>query len=198
MAGVRERCSFGRQKVSLRDHKRIAVFDGLGDPESEALIESAAESPYVAPRGVSMRSSVLRMGALIADVRSPPGAERTEDADFRAADLVRADDPSRQGRSRAQWRLCRNPTPPGCQNERPLPTATPSGAFAHPNPSTYQAPSSLRIPCLGTVPFDPELARHCDRGFPLAELPDTPVGRALDHVAQQLLDNLESTTEPSR
>ncbi len=49
---------------------------------------------------------------------------------------------------------------------------------------------SLGIPCLGTVPFDPELARHCDRGIPLEDLPATPVGRALDHVAQQLLDSL--------
>ena len=50
------------------------------------------------------------------------------------------------------------------------------------------------MPCLGTVPFDPELARHCDQGIPLAELPETPVGRALDHVAQQLLDRLESAS----
>ena len=50
------------------------------------------------------------------------------------------------------------------------------------------SPSALGIPCLGTVPFDPELARHCDLGLPLEELPETPVGRALDHVAQQLLD----------
>ena len=56
--------------------------------------------------------------------------------------------------------------------------------------------SGLQIPCLGTVPFDPELARHCDRGIPLAKLPETPVGRALDHVAQQLLDSLESDREP--
>jgi len=56
--------------------------------------------------------------------------------------------------------------------------------------------SGLAIPCLGTVPFDPELARHCDRGLPL-ELPDTPVGRALDQVAQHLLDSLDST-EPRR
>jgi ATP-binding protein involved in chromosome partitioning len=54
--------------------------------------------------------------------------------------------------------------------------------------------SPLKIPCLGTVPFDPELARHCDRGLPLAELPETPVGAALNHVAQQLLNSLESTT----
>ena len=57
--------------------------------------------------------------------------------------------------------------------------------------------SGLSIPCLGTVPFDPELARLCDTGIPLAELPDTPVGRALEHVAQQLLDSLESTTPAS-
>ena len=50
---------------------------------------------------------------------------------------------------------------------------------------------SLGIPCLGTVPFDPELARDCDRGMPFAERPDTRVGRALDHVAGQLLESLE-------
>src|SRR6187401_842132 len=32
--------------------------------------------------------------------------------------------------------------------------------------------SPLEIPCLGTVPFDPELAQQCDRGIPLAELPE--------------------------
>ncbi len=57
--------------------------------------------------------------------------------------------------------------------------------------------ASLGIPCLGTVPFDPQLARQCDRGIPLAELPETPVGRALDQVAQRLLDSLESR-EPRR
>ena len=50
---------------------------------------------------------------------------------------------------------------------------------------------SLGIPCLGTVPFDPELARLCDQGIPLTELPQTPVGLALDHIAQQLLDSLQ-------
>jgi ATP-binding protein involved in chromosome partitioning len=54
-------------------------------------------------------------------------------------------------------------------------------------------PSGIEIPCLGTVPFDPELAQHCDRGIPLAELPESPVGRSLEHVAQQLLDSLESS-----
>jgi ATP-binding protein involved in chromosome partitioning len=63
--------------------------------------------------------------------------------------------------------------------------------------SAKAEPSGLEIPCLGTVPFDPELARHCDRGIPLTELPETPVGRALEHVGQQLLDSLESTMAPS-
>jgi ATP-binding protein involved in chromosome partitioning len=58
-------------------------------------------------------------------------------------------------------------------------------------------PSDLGIPCLGTVPFDPELARQCDQGLPFTELAETPVGRALDHVAQQFLHSLESA-EPSR
>jgi len=52
-------------------------------------------------------------------------------------------------------------------------------------------PSALEIPCLGTIPFDPELARHCDQGNAPSELPETPVGRALAHVAQQLLNTLD-------
>ena len=54
-------------------------------------------------------------------------------------------------------------------------------------------PSALSIPCLGTVPFDPELAGHCDRGIPLAPGDDTPVGRSLDHIAQRIMDDLDST-----
>jgi hypothetical protein len=66
-----------------------------------------------------------------------------------------------------------------------------SGRGASPR-RTLGAPElpDLAIPCLGTVPFDPELARHCDQGVPLEDLPGTPVGRALEHVAQQLLDRL--------
>jgi hypothetical protein len=66
--------------------------------------------------------------------------------------------------------------------------------FASPEPQGK--PAELAIPCLGTIPFDPELARRCDRGIPLADVPDTPVGQALARVAQQLLDRLEK--EPSR
>jgi ATP-binding protein involved in chromosome partitioning len=58
-------------------------------------------------------------------------------------------------------------------------------------------PSDLGIPCLGTVPFDPELARHCDQGIPFAGLHDTPVRTALDQIAQRLLASLDSP-EPHR
>jgi ATP-binding protein involved in chromosome partitioning len=66
------------------------------------------------------------------------------------------------------------------------------------DPRSVGAPdaSDLEIPCLGSVPFDPELAQHCDRGIPLADLPDSPVGRALDDVAQQLLDSLDDKDSP--
>jgi hypothetical protein len=65
-----------------------------------------------------------------------------------------------------------------CNDIKPL--------FASPQSQT------LEIPCLGTVPFDPELARHCDLGISLGTLNQTSVGRALDHVAQQLLESIES------
>jgi Mrp family chromosome partitioning ATPase len=62
--------------------------------------------------------------------------------------------------------------------------------------------ANLEIPCLGTVPFDPELARQCDHGIALAEWAESPVGQSLQQVAQQLLNSLESTpeleSEPSR
>jgi Mrp family chromosome partitioning ATPase len=48
----------------------------------------------------------------------------------------------------------------------------------------------LGIPCLGTVPFDPELARQCDLGLAAAGLRETPVGLALDRTAQRLLESL--------
>jgi len=46
------------------------------------------------------------------------------------------------------------------------------------------------IPCLGSVPFDPELARHCDHGIVPAQRSETPVGLALDQIALRLLERL--------
>ena len=60
------------------------------------------------------------------------------------------------------------------------------------------SPSGLEIPCLGTVPFDPELARHCDLGIPFTELRDTPVGAALDRTAERLINDLENAKANER
>jgi ATP-binding protein involved in chromosome partitioning len=56
----------------------------------------------------------------------------------------------------------------------------------------FASPESLDlgIPCLGTIPFDPELARQCDLGTPFEAQRETPVGQALDQIAQRLLDGL--------
>ncbi|HEY8549178.1 MAG TPA: P-loop NTPase [Vicinamibacterales bacterium] len=69
----------------------------------------------------------------------------------------------------------------GCNDIRPL------------FPQTDRA--ALPIPCLGTIPFDPELAWRCDRGLALAELHGSPVGRALDDVAHRLLRALDPSTQ---
>jgi hypothetical protein len=51
--------------------------------------------------------------------------------------------------------------------------------------------SALGVPCLGTVPFDPELARHCDLGMPFTDLRETPVGIALNGIAERMVKELE-------
>ncbi len=202
----------GSHKVSLpRTRNGIGVFSmGSLIPESEALeFESAAHGEsqtWRATREFALLGEILgafewgALDLLLFDL--PPGAERTvQYADFLGprTSFLLVTIPSEVARSvvarsvaalsKGPHRLlgyvenmsgyyCRD-----CNAIKPL--------FVSPTTSGFE------IPCLGTVPFDPELARHCDRGIPLAELPETPVGRALEHVAQQLLDSLESTTPAS-
>jgi ATP-binding protein involved in chromosome partitioning len=206
MAGLQEALFVpGRHKVSLpRTSNGIAVFSmGSVISESNALeFESAAHGEshtWRATKEFALLGEILgsfEWGALdLLMFDLPPGAERTvQYADFlgpRAA-LVLVTIPSDVARgvvarsvaalSKGGHRIvgyvenmsgyyCRD-----CHAIKPL--------FAAPERS------DLGIPCLGTVPFDPELARLCDRGISLAELPETPVGRALEDVAQQLLDSL--------
>ena len=195
----------GSDKVALpRTRNGIGVFSmGSLIPESEALeFESAAHGEshtWRATREFALLSEILgsfewgELNLLMFDL--PPGAERTvQYADFLGprTSFVLVTIPSEVSRgvvarsvaalSKHSNRLlgyvenmsgyyCRD-----CNAIKPL----------------FISPDSpgLEIPCLGTVPFNPELARHCDEGIPLADLPDTPVGRALDHVARQLLDSL--------
>jgi ATP-binding protein involved in chromosome partitioning len=212
MAGVQEALFVpGNHKVSLpRTRNGIAVFSmGSLIPESEALdFESAAHGEshtWRATREFALLGDVLgsfewgELDLLMFDL--PPGTERTvQYADFLGprTSFLLVTIPSEVARgvvARSVAALSKGPNRllgyvenmsgyycRDCNAIKPLFVAPDDGI-----------PSGLGIPCLGTVPFDPELARHCDRGFPLAELPDRPIGRALEHVAQQLLDSLELT-----
>jgi ATP-binding protein involved in chromosome partitioning len=210
----------GTHKVSLpRTTNGIAVFSmGSVIPESEALeFESAAQGEsqtWRATREFALLGEILAsfdwgtLDLLMFDL--PPGAERS----VQYADFLRPFD-SAQGSPRVSFLLVTIPSEVArgvvarsvaalskrdnrllgyvenmsgyycrdCNAIKPL--------FVSPEPV------DLNIPCLGTVPFDPELARHCDRGLSLAESADTPVGRALQHLAQQLLDRLEPTSPGS-
>jgi ATP-binding protein involved in chromosome partitioning len=208
----------GHEKVALpRTANGIGIFSmGSLIPESEALdFESAARGEshtWRATREFALLTEVLgsfewgALDLLLFDL--PPGAERTvQYADFLGprATFVLVTIPSEVSRgvvarsvaalSKGANRLlgyvenmsgyyCRD-----CGAIKPL--------FAD-DASASPDRAGLTIPCLGSVPFDPELARHCDRGLPLADALDTPAGRALDQVAQQLLDRLESPSEDAR
>jgi ATP-binding protein involved in chromosome partitioning len=205
----------GSGKVPLpRTKDGIGVFSmGTLIPESQSLeFESA-------PHGESQTWRATREFTLLGDVLEsfewgaldvlmfdlPPGAERTvQYADFLPRTsflLVTIPSEVSRGvvaRSVAALSMgsnhivgyvenmsgyyCRD-----CNAIKPLfppPFDSPDGPLAE------GGRAGLGIPCLGTVPFDPQLARHCDLGIPFSELRDTPVGVALDQIAQQLLERL--------
>jgi len=211
----------GSQKVALpRTSNGIGVFSmGSLLPESESLeFVSAAHGEsqtWRATREFALLGEILasfdwgELDLLMFDL--PPGAERTvQYADFLGprTSFLLVTIPSEVSRgvvARAVAALSKSPFD-GTQSRRNRVLGyveNMSGYYCRDCNAIkplFVSPdiSSLAIPCLGTVPFDPELARHCDRGIPFAELPETPLRGALDHVAQQLLDSLESTLEPSR
>jgi ATP-binding protein involved in chromosome partitioning len=204
----------GSHKVSLpRTRNGIGVFSmGSLIPESQALeFESVADGEsqtWRATREFALLGEILgsfEWGALdLLMFDLPPGAERTvQYADF----LGPFDKP--QGKPRVSFLLVTIPS----EVARGVVARSVAALSKGPNRilgyvenmSGYycrdcnaikplfispETPSDLKIPCLGTVPFDPELARHCDGGIPFAELGETPVRRALDDVAQQLLESL--------
>ena len=211
MAGV-QRAVFvpGSERVALpRTTSGIGVFSiGSLIPESEALdFESAAHGEshtWRATREFALLGEILasfEWGALdLLMIDLPPGAERTvQYADFLGprASFVLVTIPSEVARgvvSRSVAALSKGPNRSlgyvenmsgyycrDCAAMKPL---FGSGREAAPEPA------DLGIPCLGTVPFDPELARGCDLGIPLPGFADTPVGQALDRAAQRLLESL--------
>jgi ATP-binding protein involved in chromosome partitioning len=196
----------GGEKVALpRTTNGISIFSmGSLIAESEALeFESAAHGEshtWRATREFALLGEILRsfewgaLDLLMFDL--PPGAERTvQYADYLGprTSFVLVTIPSEVSRgvvARSVAALSKGPNRllgyvenmsgyycRDCKSIKPL----------------FESPqsSNLTIPCLGTVPFDPELARHCDRGVPFAEMSGTPVGQALDRVTRQLLEKLE-------
>ncbi len=200
-----------RKAVLPRAGNGVAVFSmGTVIPESQALEfggpAHGASHTWRATREFSLLGEVLEsfewgaLDMLLVDL--PPGADRTTQyAEFlgaRTAFLL-VTIPSAVARgvvARSVAALSTQPNPlvgyvenmsgyycRDCGATRPL--------FASPEPSP------LALPCLGSIPFDPELALSCDRGLPLSSWPDGPVARAYDGVAQRLLDGLAFTATTS-
>jgi ATP-binding protein involved in chromosome partitioning len=205
MAGVQQAMFIpGSDRVALpRSADGIGVFSmGSVIPESQALeFESTARGEshtWRATKEFALLGEVLgsfEWGALdLLLVDLPPGSDRTvQYADFLGTrtSFLLVTIPSQVARgvvARSVAALSKTPNRVlgyvenmsgyycrGCKDVMPLFESGDSG---------------LGIPCLGSVPFDPELARHCDLGIPFTALRETPVGLALDGIAQRLLDDL--------
>ena len=195
----------GAAKVALpKTATGIGVFSmGSLVPESEALdFESAARGAshtWRATKEFALLSEILRsfewgtLDVLLFDL--PPGAERTvQYAEFlggRTA-FVLVTIPSEVSRgvvARSVAALSKGPNRllgyvenmsgyycRDCKAVKPLFVSSET--------------AGLGLPCLGTVPFDPELARRCDLGESFGLLEDGAMGRGLDRIAGRLLDCL--------
>ena len=181
-------------------------------PETEALdFESAAQGEshtWRATREFALLGEILgsfewgELDVLMFDL--PPGAERTvQYADFLGprTSFVLVTIPSDVSRgvvARSVAALSKGPNRVlgyvenmsgyycrDCDAIKPLfPSADAVGAS--------------RSPASGPSPSIPSWPGTAIAGIPLDDLPATPVGRALDDVAQRLLESLESTTEELR
>src|SRR6478752_4068355 len=210
MAGVADGLFIpGSRKVALpRTRNGIGVFSmGSLIPESESLeFESSARGEshtWRATREFALLGEILEsvewgsLDVLMFDL--PPGAERTvQYADFLGprTSFLLVTIPSEVARgvvARSGAALSKGPNRllgyvenmsgyycRDCNAVKPLFAAS--------------EPAALGIPCLGTVPFDPELARHCDLGIPFETLRESAVGRALAGIAEQLLEGLSTTS----
>jgi ATP-binding protein involved in chromosome partitioning len=193
--------------VMSRTPSGIGVVSmGVLVPESEALdFETVARGDtylWRATREFSLLGDLLAgvawgtLDFLLIDL--PPGAERTfQYAEFLgpAAALVLVTIPSDLSRgvvARSLAALRKTPNRilgyvdnmkgyacSGCHTIRPL--FAESGAI------------DLGIPCLGSVPFDPDLAAACDRGEALADDPSNPTRRAIREVALEIHSRMEVT-----
>jgi ATP-binding protein involved in chromosome partitioning len=212
----------GNNKALLpRTKNGIAVFSmGSVIPESQALeFDSAAKGEshtWRATKEFALLGEILgsfewgSLDLLLLDL--PPGADRTvQYADFLGPQVsfLLVTIPSEVSRgvvarsvaalSKGPHRLlgyvenmsgyyCRD-----CNAIKPL-FASPG---AQDGAQRGDGGSALEIPHLGSVPFDPELARHCDEGLPFAVADESPISRALAQIAERLLSGLESPSPAS-
>jgi ATP-binding protein involved in chromosome partitioning len=216
MAGVQSALFVpGTRKVALpQTSNGIGVFSmGSVIPESEALdFESAATGEshtWRATREFTLLSDILgsfewgELDLLLFDL--PPGAERTvQYAEFlpRRTSFLLVTIPSEVARgvvARSVAALSKRPSRVlgyvenmsgyycrDCNAVKPLfPSTRPLRGLAQ------GGSPELHVACLGSVPFDPELARQCDQGIPLAGGDESPVSVALEQIAQRRLDSLD-------
>jgi ATP-binding protein involved in chromosome partitioning len=194
----------GRGRVALpRTPSGIGVFSmGSIVPESDALefgsVAHGESHTWRATREFALLGEVLAsfewgaLDVLLFDL--PPGAERTvQYADFLGsnASLVLVTIPSLVARGVVARSIAALST----RDNRVLGyVENMSGYYCRGcnaiKPLFGSDDAGLGIPCLGTVPFDPELARHCDVGLRFDDVCETPVGVAAGRIAQQLLDTL--------
>src|SRR5215475_541502 len=176
MAGVQQAVFVpGHAKVALpKTATGIGVFSmGSVIPESQALeFESVAQGESQTWRGIrefSLLGEILgafewgSLDLLLVDL--PPGSERTiQYADFFGprTSFVMVTIPSQVARgvvARSVAALAKRP------NRLVGYVENMSGYYCRDcngvRPLFISDDSALGIPCLGTVPFDPELARHC-------------------------------------
>jgi len=195
----------GRGRVPLpRTASGIGVFSmGSIVPESDALdFESAAHREshtWRATREFALLGEVLAsfewgaLDVLLFDL--PPGAERTvQYADFLGsnASLVLVTIPSLV----AQGVVARSVAALSRRHHRVVGYVENMCGYCCPDCHSVKplfgsdGAAGLGISCLGAVPFDPELARSCDLGLRFEDHRESPVGLAVDGIAQQLLDTL--------
>ena len=194
----------GSSKVSLpRTSNGIGVFSmGSVIPESTALeFESTAQGDshtWRSTREFALLGEILgafewgELDLLMFDL--PPGAERTvQYADYLGpqTSFVLVTIPSEVSRgvvARSVAALSKGP------NRLLGYVENMSGYYCRDcneiKPLFESRETPLGLPCLGSVPFDPELARDCDLGRPFEFVKQSPAGEALDQIAQRLMETL--------
>jgi ATP-binding protein involved in chromosome partitioning len=195
----------GRRKVALpKTASGIGVFSmGSVIPESEALdFQSTARNEshtWRATREFALLGEILgafewgALDLLLFDL--PPGAERTvQYADFlgERTSFVLVTIPSDVSRGVVARSVAALSTRPNRQIGY---VENMSGYYCRECGAIkplFDGPerASLGIPCLGAVPFDPELSRQCDLGAPWSTTDDTPARAAIDQIAHRLTEAL--------